>query len=226
MLKEKQVKTKFKISLEENGIHSFNKGLDEFIRYEEGNKRDDFLLKEAIMFLHHGIELLLKQVLINHSGEYLIFNNINKDTVKKIIEAKKKNVSVFNVSKPVHTASYLEIIQRIKAFVNNLELEESLETRLIDLNTIRNNIEHYGIETEKQKVESLLLNLHKPISEFLSEAGINLGNENKAKWVELEKQLVIESSRLRFGGSIKRAELQNDYAIIEYVKSYNEYKQI
>lgn len=220
------MKEKFKISLLDNGIHSFNKGLDELTQYEKQGKKNDFQLKEAIMFLHHGIELLLKQVLIKDKGEFLIFDNINPETIKKIIKAKKEGISVFNLDKPIHTTSYFDVIQRIKAFVDSSPLDESLETRLIELNRLRNNIEHYGIDTEKSKVDTLLLKLHKPISNFFYEAGINLGSENELKWSELEKQLLLEASRLRGGGFIKKTEIINDIVNIEYVENFDEYQKL
>lgn len=49
--------------------------------------------------------------------------------------------------------------------------------------------------------------------------------ETKSEATELE-QLQNESSRLRAGGSIKKTELVNGKAIIEYVKDYKEYKEL
>jgi hypothetical protein len=221
------MKSKFKISLLENGIHSLNKGLDTLSQYEKDEKNDEFKLKEAIMFLHHGIELILKQILINHGGEYLIFDNIGNDTIKKIIDAKNKGVSVFNLEKPIHTITYLDAIQRVKAFIDTVDLsKDALDTNLIELNKIRNNIEHYGIEAEKEKVDHLIFKIRNPISKFFTDAGINLGQENNDKWKDLEKILLIEASRLRGGGSIKKAELQNKTALIEYVANFEEYKEL
>jgi hypothetical protein len=219
------MKEKFEITLIKNGIHSFNKGLDKFLDYQSNNKKDEFQLKEAIMFLHHGTELLLKQVLINEKGEYLIFSDINSDTTKKIIRAKEQGISVFNLTKPPKTASFLEIIDRIKAFVNTPKIDESLESRLKELNSFRNNLEHYGIYCDKLRVENLLLKLHKPISEFFRTSGIDLSEINENKWKQIEEKLLLEASRLRAGGSIKKAELVDNKAIIEYVKDYNEYKK-
>lgn len=221
------MKEKFKISLLENGIHSFNNGLDKLLRYKKEEGIDDFQLKESIMFLHHGIELLFKEILIRKGGEYLIFEDIKSDTVKKIIKAKKEGVSVFNLDKPIHTATYLDVIQRVQAFVDNPVLEESLETRLIELNKLRNHLEHYGIDIEKSKVlDNLLFKLHNPIVTFFKKAGIELGKENQEKWDQLEKQLLLEASRLRGGGSIKKAELIDDHVNIEYVANYEEYKKL
>lgn len=41
-----------------------------------------------------------------------------------------------------------------------------------------------------------------------------------------EEVLIKEASRLRAGGSIKSAKLENGKAIIEYVKNYSEYKKL
>jgi len=218
---------KLKISLLDNGIHSFNRGLDKLLQYRDENKKDDFKLKEAIMFLHHGIELLLKEVLLRNGGEYLIFEDIKPETVKKILKAKKAGISVFNLDKPVHTATYPDIVQRVRAFVDIPQLDESLETRLIELNKQRNSIEHYGIDIEKTKVfDNLLLKLHGPISQFFRKAGIKLAIESQEKWNKIESQLLIEASRLRGGGSIKKAELKNGVVSIEYVESFDDYKKL
>ena len=85
---------KFKIGLKENGIHSLTRGLETFELYEE--EKDEFILKESIMFLHHGIELLMKQVLIENAGEFLIYSDISDDTIKKVINAKKNKALVFS----------------------------------------------------------------------------------------------------------------------------------
>ncbi|MCG8788917.1 hypothetical protein [Tenacibaculum finnmarkense] len=221
---EKKMKEKFKISLSENGIHSFNKGLQDFIVYENSN--DDFKLKESVMFLHHGIELLLKQVLINKGGEYLIFSDIDSSTTKKIIESKEKNISVFNLNKPPKTTTFLETVDRLKGFVDTPKIEESLETRLKELNSLRNNLEHYGIETDKIKVENLLVRLKKPILNFLEKAEISLEIENNETWKTLEKKVFIAASQLRFGGAIKIVELSDKNLKIQYVDNFEEYKKL
>tara|TARA_R110002033_G_scaffold171028_3_gene215341 strand:+ start:2106 stop:2663 length:558 start_codon:yes stop_codon:yes gene_type:complete len=49
--------------------------------------------------------------------------------------------------------------------------------------------------------------------------------ETKSEPTNLEK-LEKESSRLRAGGSIKKVDFKNGKATIEYVKDYNEYKEL
>jgi len=51
-----KMKKKFTITLKENGIHSLSKGLDVFSAFEQS--KDEYLLKESIMFLHHALNFL------------------------------------------------------------------------------------------------------------------------------------------------------------------------
>jgi len=184
---------KFKIGLKDNGIHSLNKGLKMFDLYEED--KDDFQLKESIMFLHHGIELLMKQVLIENAGEYLIYSDISDVTVKKVIKAKKDGIGVFDLDRPPHTSTYLEVIGRAKAFVDNPELEESLETRLKELNKIRNKLEHYAIDIEIKKIENLILKIRKPLLKYLKDS---LKDFEKNDYEEIEEnwEKISENERI------------------------------
>ncbi|MGV7107153.1 hypothetical protein [Flavobacterium sp. U410] len=61
-----------------------------------------------------------------------------------------------------------------------------------------------------------------PKSEEKAETEIT---ETKPRLTELE-QLQLESSRLRAGGSIKSATLENGKATVKYVKDYKEYKEL
>jgi len=218
------MKPEFKISLLENGIHSFNKGLDTFIAYERSTVKNRFQLKEAIMFLHHGTELLLKQALLISGGEYLILSNLAKDNIIKIAKAKRENKSIFDDTS-VHTASFIDIVERVGK-VYETEMINSLESGLKRLNKYRNNIEHYGIGSEKETIENLLLEIRAPLLDFFVKAGINIGSENEGKWRELENELIVEVSTLRFPKNIKRADLQGDVIIIEYLQNFDKYKAL
>lgn len=220
-------KDKLRISLEANGIHSLIRGLDTFSSYEEGGKGDDFLLKESIMFLHHGIELLMKQVLINKgSGEHLIFSELGPSTTRKILQAKQEKKSVFSLDKPPQTATYLEAIDRIQAFVESPIVDPLLESLLKELNTLRNNIEHYGIDTDKSKVEVLLFRLKHIITPFFEKGGVEFNFEYEEKWAEIEKQVVLAVSKLRGASFVKQVKVEKDSVVIEYVKSIDEHKKM
>lgn len=150
----------FKISLRENGLHSLWHGIESYQKYIR--TQDKWLLKEAIMFVHHGIELLMKEILIKHS-EYLIFDDIGPDTVKKQKRANSQGIGIFFLPKPPKTATYLDAISRVEAFIQPPELDESLVTRLQELNRLRNQLEHYAVEADIERIVRLLGNIRKPL---------------------------------------------------------------
>jgi hypothetical protein len=152
-------KDQFKISLRENGEHSFKKSLESYNQYDK--TKDQMLLKDTIMFLHHGIELLMKEMLVRHSL-YLIFEDL-KELPKKQKEANKKGVSIFNIDSPPKSVAYEVAISRVDAFLNYPELDDNLRQNLERLNRFRNQLEHYAIEVDREEVVRLLEAIHKPI---------------------------------------------------------------
>jgi hypothetical protein len=192
------MKKKFTLTLKENGSHSIEKGLNVFKEFEQNE--DNLLLKEAIMFLHHGIELLMKQVLVENCGEYLIFSDIDKDTVKKVIKAKKEGISVFNLTNPVYTATYTEAIDRVDAFINSPQLPENLKSWLSDLNNLRNQIEHYAIDKETDVIKDLMVKIRKPLLSFF-EKGIKDFKKTEStkveeQWLKVSNQITVEKQIL------------------------------
>lgn len=150
----------FRITLLENGIHSLERGfesVDKYLRKEE----DEFLLKEAILFIHHGIELLLKQLLVQES-RFLIFSDLGS-VVRRQREANQKGVDIFGLEKPPHTISYPEAIERVDAFLDVPELTHQLQRDLRELNQLRNRLEHYAIKTDKVKTVRLLSKIRVPL---------------------------------------------------------------
>ena len=150
---------KFKISLKENGVHSLWRGIESFENY--GKNQDAFLLKDAIMFFHHGIELLMKEVLIKNS-QFLIFEDL-KDASKKQKQADNSGVGIFFLSKPPKTVTYEEAINRVESFIKPIELTDNLRNNLSELNRLRNQLEHYAIDEDSEEVTKLLAKIHKPL---------------------------------------------------------------
>jgi len=88
--KEKQPE-KFVISLRENGLHSLWRGIESYGTYDRN--QDKLMLKDAIMFLHHGVELLMKEILIKHSP-FLIFEDL-RDAATKQKQADELGLGIF-----------------------------------------------------------------------------------------------------------------------------------
>ncbi len=156
---------KFKISLRQNGTHSLWKGIESFTTFQ--NSQKTLLLKDSIMFLHHGVELLMKEILIQHSP-FLIFEDL-KDAAKKQKQADECGKGIFFLDKPPRTVTFEEAINRVVAFVKPKELSKTLIGNLFDLNRLRNQLEHYALEVELEKIVRLLDNLHNPLLSLFDE---------------------------------------------------------
>jgi hypothetical protein len=159
MTKKKSPSDKLTISLRENGLHSLWRGIDSYGIYDE--KHDKLVLKDAIMFLHHGVELLMKEILVAHSP-FLIFEDL-KDAASKQKQANDSGMGIFFLEKPPKTVTYEEAIKRVSAFIQPPELTEKLQNDLKELNRFRNQLEHYAIETDKELITQLLAALHEPL---------------------------------------------------------------
>lgn len=153
---------RFTISLRENGIHSLERGVTAYADYTA--RGDKLLLKDAIMFLHHGIELLMKEILVQTSP-YLIFEDLTK-AAQKQREADKQSIDIFSLKNPPKTVTYEEAINRVAVFIKPAELSEQLVNDLIELNRLRNQLEHYAIEADESDLVKLLSDLQDPLLEL------------------------------------------------------------
>lgn len=173
--------SKFQISLRENGEHSIKKSLESYSEYEK--TKDQMLLKDAILFLHNGIELLMKEMLVREN-EYLIFVDL-KDVKTKQKEARKKGLGIFFIEYPPKSVTYEEAYERVEAFINPPELNETLLKYLGKLNRLRNQLEHYAIDADKEEVVQLLEAIHKPI--------LNLFEKHLGPLTQLQTPQIIEA---------------------------------
>ncbi|MBD3907031.1 hypothetical protein NAL32_17915 [Chryseobacterium sp. Ch-15] len=91
-----------KLNYIQNGLDSLQKGYKNLIEYENLTFSENsdstnrfFYLKDAILFVHHGIEILIKKILHNYN-ELLLFSQIDSHLKNAIIEKNKNNLnSVF-----------------------------------------------------------------------------------------------------------------------------------
>lgn len=159
------------IDMLNNGMDSLKRGFSSYLEYEEIVKEketltleDYFVLKQAVLSTHHGVEILLKCIL-NKKSEFLIVDEIDSN-YKEAYKEKNQNgyQSVFQTSKAqkIHTITYEEALSRVKYFGNN-DLPEVLEKKLKELNTVRNALTHAEVvikDTDVEKIfDKLLLDL-------------------------------------------------------------------
>lgn len=151
-----------KISLLENGMDSLQQGFKKFLEFEkstidaEPGLRDYFNLKQAVLSLHHGIEILMKYILSKKS-EFLIISKIDKNYMQAYHDKEKFNkATVFETehADTINTISFEEALLRLKYFQNE-EISKDLQSRLNKLNKIRNALTHAEINIEDDEITGL-----------------------------------------------------------------------
>lgn len=161
-----------KIGLLDNACHSLQRGYEMFNTGRD--KKDALALKEAIIWIHHGIELSIKQLLVQ-SNEYLIFENID-EAVRKLAHLRKQpsmndaNVlDLFDSGEGVYTVGFGKLVDRAAIMLNIQELSQGANVReKIDaLTSYRNKIVHFTIDVRVEEVISLLGELMEPFLTLL-----------------------------------------------------------
>lgn len=175
-------------SLLENGIDSLKKAKTNIEEFEKYYKKSSYhFLKDSIIFLNHGIEILLKYIL-SKQNESLIFTDIDLYMeAKKILKDQSKgkknpfefnrrnvfdvNLSNGNKKKQLYTINLNEAIKRIK-FLLDIELSENVEAAITLINEYRNHITHHSIVLDESSVQELVEKikfLYKYILDFFND---------------------------------------------------------
>lgn len=170
----------------DSGLDSLKKGFKELVEYEKkafyykSRNPDEtrFLnLKDAILFTQHGIEILIKSIIHDHS-EYLIFTQIDKHVKAAIKQKNERNLnSVFEseLKHKIHTVNFLESIERLK-IIPNIKMSRALENRLKELESYRNVIMHSEPYLNEYDINKTFEGLSDELDIFFSE---NIGEKYK-----------------------------------------------
>jgi len=172
-----------KIGLLDNACHSLQRGYEMF---NKGRKNKDALaLKEAIIWIHHGIELSIKQLLVQ-SNEYLIFENID-DAVRKLAHLRRQPnmgnaevLDLFDSSEGIYTVGFGKLVDRAAIMLNIREFSQgaALREKIDALTSYRNKTVHFAVEVKLDEVIELLGELMEP---FLSLLDKRIKDKNFAK---------------------------------------------
>lgn len=149
-------------------MDSLRRGFSSYLEYEERIKEkgkpsleDYFVLKQAILSTHHGVEILLKYIL-KQKDESLLIVNRNDSYYKKAYQEKEEKgyQSIFQTSEAqkLHTITYRKVIDRVKSDCN-VDIPSTLEEKLIKLNEIRNALTHAEVMIEDTDIEEIYNNL-------------------------------------------------------------------
>ena len=151
-----------KITLLENGMDSLQFGAQSFLEFEKNivdrkpNKSDYFLLKRAVLFTHHGVELLLKYIL-HEKSEFLIISKIDAaylDAYRKKQRCQSGSIFDFCDSTSIHTITYEEALSRVEKMCD-FDMQQSLIENLKKLNLVRNALTHAEINFDDVSIISL-----------------------------------------------------------------------
>lgn len=161
-----------KIGLLDNACHSLQRGYEMFNKGRQ--KKDALALKEAIIWIHHGIELSIKQLLVQ-SNEYLIFENID-EAVRKLAHLRRQpsmnNANVldlFDSNEGVYTVGFGKLVDRAAIMLNlqELSLGSELRERIDALTSYRNKTVHFTVDVKPEEVIILLGELMEPFLSLL-----------------------------------------------------------
>ncbi|BAT55388.1 hypothetical protein NOS3756_43750 [Nostoc sp. NIES-3756] len=169
-----------RIGLIENCYHSLKRGYE--LWGEGQRKQDGWLLKEAVIWIHYGIELGIKQLLVQ-TNEYLIFDNIDI-AVEKLAKLRNQpqqfEVSVldlFEQDKPAFSVGFEKAVDRAAMMLNISELSETstLRSNIDELTKYRNKIVHYAVTLEVNEVITLISSI---MNDFIDLLERNIQDNN------------------------------------------------
>lgn len=134
------------ISPYQNGVHSVAEGLRSFAGYVE-KANDPFLLKDAIIRLHHGLETLFKDILFQRNPIFIISDKV---TIGQTIGYYNdfylgKNDYLLD---DAQTITPLEALSRIeKLHFGNMSQREhaQIAAAFKELNVVRNSLQHFTV---------------------------------------------------------------------------------
>lgn len=132
-------------SVLENGAHSLVRAREKLNQYYENHEdeRNVILLKEATMFLSHGIEILFKEILFKINPKKVI----KKDLVPVYHKKMKKinnpaEADIIKVISSLRTISLSEANKKIKD-INRLNMNNTFNVQVATLVKCRNQLFHF-----------------------------------------------------------------------------------
>ena len=162
-----------KIGLLDNSYHSLKRGYEMWSHWHKSE--DAWLLKESIIWVHHGIELALKQLLVE-KNEFLVFDDIDRAVDRLRILRKNKGMEnagvldLFDQDDKIMSVGFRNLVERtaITLPVPELAEKEPLRLRIDELTKYRNKVVHFSVELDIAAVSNLLSDILDPLLSMLS----------------------------------------------------------
>lgn len=171
-----------KFSLISNGADSLSKARESIERFAELEYQFAYHhLKDALIFLNHGTEMLLKHIL-SSKNESLIFDNLKeyieaKEELFKLRKSPKgeteesaryKNIFDVPKGKKLKTVSFISAIERVH-YLCDINITDQFKDSVYYINNYRNKITHHTIEltpTEERELATRLKAVFDQVVDF------------------------------------------------------------
>lgn len=162
-----------KIGLLDNCSHSLKRGYE---LWSEWKRNDNaWFLKEAIIWVHHGIELALKQLLVQ-TNEFLVFDKVDtavdglRKLRKKIGMENASVLELFDYDNNAISVGFGKLVERAAITLSIPELAENglLRSRIDELAKYRNKVVHFSLEMDSIIVANLLSEILDPLLSMLA----------------------------------------------------------
>lgn len=162
-----------RIGLLDNSCHSLKRGYEMWSQWKRS--KDAWLLKESVIWVHHGIELALKQLLVQ-TNEFLVFDDVNRAVERLGILRRKKGMTnagvldLFDYDDKVMSVGFKNLIERTAITLSIPELTENehLRLKIDELTKYRNKMVHFSIELDIAGVSNLLSDILDPLLSMLA----------------------------------------------------------
>jgi len=151
------------------------KGFESLKKYEEmyfldgcGTERY-LVLKDSILAIHHGIEILFKEVLVKNN-ELLVFSEIDKKLKNAYVEKRQRSLeSLFEADQSLHTVTYLEAIDRVQKICGHV-ITKNFSIKLNKLQEYRNQITHSEVLIEEAQINAVFEGLVDDVDTFFMDS--------------------------------------------------------
>ena len=163
-----------KISLIDNGLDSLTKGYNFLKIYEELKEAGTAdlarfsVLKDAVLSIQHGIEILFKY-LLKEKNEILLFSEVNSKLKQAYRRRKDGEIAELYEAEGVHTVSFRESLERVNDILG-MEVSEKLIKIVLKIEKWRNGIIHSAVLLNEDEVSSVLFEAMSRLDEFFGPA--------------------------------------------------------
>jgi len=157
-----------RIGLLDNSYHSLKRGYEMWSQWKK--TEDAWLLKESIIWVHHGIELALKQLLAQ-TNAFMVFEDVNKAVLSLGNLREKKGMEkagvldLFDNDDKIMSVGFRNLIERAAVTLSIPELTKNapLRQKIDELTKYRNKVVRFSIELDIASVSNLLSEILDPL---------------------------------------------------------------